>query len=58
MVGHETRRSQSIQGCNVSNVDTGEAFKGKLSIMNIETKEYWQSEAVWKLYPNEHGRNK
>jgi serine/threonine protein phosphatase 1 len=47
-----------MQGCNVWNVDTGAAFKGKLSIMNIETKEYWQSEAVWELYAGEVGRNK
>jgi serine/threonine protein phosphatase 1 len=47
-----------MQGCNVWNVDTGAAFKGKLSIMNIETKEYWQSEPLWELYPNEQGRNR
>jgi serine/threonine protein phosphatase 1 len=44
----------AIQGCNVWNID----FKGKLSIINIETKEYWQSEPVWELYANEVGRNK
>jgi serine/threonine protein phosphatase 1 len=47
-----------MQGCNVWNVDTGAAFKGKLSIMDIETKEYWQSEPVWELYKGEVGRNK
>jgi serine/threonine protein phosphatase 1 len=47
-----------MQGSNVWNVDTGAAFKGKLSIMNIETKEYWQSDAVWELYVGEVGRNK
>jgi serine/threonine protein phosphatase 1 len=47
-----------MQGCNVWNVDTGAAFKGKLTIMNIETKEYWQSEPVWELYVGEVGRNK
>jgi serine/threonine protein phosphatase 1 len=46
-----------MQGCNVWNVDTGAAYKGKLSIMNIETKEYWQSEALWELYAGEVGRN-
>jgi len=46
-----------MQGCNVWNVDTGAAFKGKLSIMNIDTKEFWQSDPVWKLYPGESGRN-
>jgi serine/threonine protein phosphatase 1 len=47
-----------MQGCNVWNVDTGAAFNGKLSIMNIDTKEYWQSVAVYELYSNETGRNK
>jgi serine/threonine protein phosphatase 1 len=47
-----------MQGCNVWNVDTGAAFTGKLSLMNIDTKEYWQSDAVKNLYPGEKGRNR
>ena len=39
------------------NIDTGAAFFGPLTIMNIDTKEYWQSEPLFKLYPNEIGRN-
>lgn len=46
-----------MQGCNVWNIDTGAAFKGKLSIMNLITKQFWQSDPLWQLYPNEHGRN-
>jgi serine/threonine protein phosphatase 1 len=42
---------------NVWNVDTGAAFKGKISMMDVDSKEIWQSEAVFKLYPNEFGRN-
>ena len=42
---------------NVWNIDTGAAFKGSLSILNIDTKEYWQSTAVHELYPEEKGRN-
>ena len=42
---------------NVWNVDTGAAFLGRLSIMNIESKEFWQSDPVWELYPEEQGRN-
>ena len=41
----------------VWNVDTGAAFKGKLTIMDIDTKEFWQSDALPKLYPYENGRN-
>lgn len=42
---------------NVWNIDTGAAFKGSLSILNVATKEYWQSTAVHELYPEEKGRN-
>lgn len=42
---------------NVINVDTGAAFKGTLTIMDIDTKEYWQSDVLPELYPNEKGRN-
>jgi serine/threonine protein phosphatase 1 len=47
-----------MQGCNVWNVDTGAAFTGPLTIMDIDTKEFWQSEPVKDLYPEEMGRNK
>ena len=43
---------------NVWNIDTGAAFKGRLTALDIVSKEYWQSDPVWKLYPNENGRNK
>jgi serine/threonine protein phosphatase 1 len=42
---------------NVWNLDTGAAFKGKISMLDIETKEIWLSDFVFKLYPNEFGRN-
>ena len=41
----------------VWNVDTGAAFKGKLTIMDVDTKEFWQSDSLPELYPNENGRN-
>lgn len=43
---------------NVWNIDTGAAFTGKLSIFDTETKEFWQSDNLPDLYPNEKGRNK
>lgn len=46
-----------MQGCNVWDVDTGAAFTGPLTIMDIDTKEFWQSEPVKDLYPDEKGRN-
>ena len=47
-----------MQGCNVWNIDTGAAFTGRLSMMDIDTKQIWQSEVVKNLYPGEKGRNK
>lgn len=41
----------------VTNVDTGAAFKGRITIMDIDTATYWQSDPVFTLYPNEQGRN-
>jgi serine/threonine protein phosphatase 1 len=42
---------------NVWNIDTGAAFKGTLSMMDVDSKQYWQSDPVYTLYPNEKGRN-
>ena len=38
------------------NLDTGAAFKGALTIMDIDSKEFWQSDVLSDLYPNELGR--
>jgi serine/threonine protein phosphatase 1 len=46
-----------VQMANVWNVDTGAAFKGPLTIMDIDTKEFWQSEPLNNLYFDEKGRN-
>lgn len=42
---------------NVWNMDTGAAFTGALSIMDIDTKKFWQSDLLTSLYPDEKGRN-
>lgn len=60
-IGHTptTRIGQTVpvnKAC-IWNVDTGAAFKGPLTILDINTKEYWQSDALPSLYPNETGRN-
>jgi serine/threonine protein phosphatase 1 len=47
-----------MQGCNVWNIDTGAAFTGKLSIIDADSKQFWQSDVVAQLYPGEIGRNK
>lgn len=46
-----------VQRACVWNVDTGAAFKGPLTIMDVATKEFWQSEPLHKLYFDEKGRN-
>lgn len=60
-IGHTPTTNYEIQiplnKANVWNIDTGAAFTGKLSCLDIETKEFWQSEALPSLYPNEQGRN-
>lgn len=42
--------------CNVWNLDTGCGYNGRLSIMDVDTKEYWQSTTVQTLYPGQFGR--
>jgi serine/threonine protein phosphatase 1 len=45
-----------IKRCNVWNLDQGAGWNGKLTIMNVDTEEYWQSDNVLELYPNVRGR--
>lgn len=60
-IGHTpvTRIGETIpvQKACVWNIDTGAAFKGPLTIMDVDTKEFWQSEPLNNLYFNEKGRN-
>ncbi|MDI1254865.1 MAG: metallophosphoesterase family protein [Flavobacterium sp.] len=46
-----------VQKANVINVDTGAAFKGPLTVMDADSKSYWQSDFLPDLYPGEKGRN-
>jgi serine/threonine protein phosphatase 1 len=60
-IGHTpvTRIGKTIptQKACVWNLDTGAAFKGPLTIMDVDTKEFWQSEPLNNLYFDEKGRN-
>jgi serine/threonine protein phosphatase 1 len=47
-----------INIANVWNIDTGAAFKGKVTGINIDSKVFFQSDNLPDLYPNEKGRNK
>lgn len=61
-IGHTPTTNFNVEipmnAVNIWNVDTGAAFKGRISGMDIETKQYLQSDPVYSLYPNEKGRNK
>lgn len=60
-IGHTpvTKIEQTIpiQKATVWNIDTGAAFNGPLTILDVDTKEFWQSEPLNELYFNEKGRN-
>jgi len=50
--------AEPMNAANVWNVDTGAAFKGRLTGMDVDSKIFWQSDNLPLLYPNEKGRNK
>lgn len=60
-IGHtpvtKINETAPIQKASVWNIDTGAAFNGPLTVMDIETKEFWQSDLLSKLYPDQKGRN-
>ena len=51
------KKDTPIHAANIWNLDTGAGFKGKLTLMNVETKEYFQSDFASELYPEYTGRN-
>ncbi len=61
-VGHTTTQwfkadgTEPLNMCNVWNLDTGAGWSGKLTIMNADTKTYWQSDLAKELYPDAPGR--
>lgn len=56
-VGHTSiRDGLPKKYCNLINLDTGCGWSGKLTIMDVYTEEYWQSDFSKKYYPNEKGR--
>jgi serine/threonine protein phosphatase 1 len=50
-------KTEPVQMACVWNIDTGAAFKGPLTILDVDTKEFWQSEPLSTLYFDEKGRN-
>ena len=61
-IGHTPTTNFNVEvpmnAVNIWNIDTGAAFKGRLSGVNIDTKDVFQSDNLPALYPNETGRNK
>jgi serine/threonine protein phosphatase 1 len=58
-IGHTSTSREFLEPqkrCEIWNMDQGAGWEGKLSIMDIETKEFWQSDMVKELYPNVKGR--
>ena len=59
-VGHTTtevyKTLKPVHACNVWDIDTGGGWGGKLTIMDIDSYEYWQSDLVPDLYPHIPGR--
>ncbi|HEY5593266.1 MAG TPA: hypothetical protein VIK55_19900 [Paludibacter sp.] len=44
------------KNCNVWNLDTGGGWEGKITIMNVDNEEFWQSDKCSNLYPEIAGR--
>jgi|SRR6185295_10711284 len=61
-IGHTTcskiDNMKPVCAGGVWNLDTGAGWEGKLTIMDVDTKEYWQSDVVTTLYPEETARRK
>lgn len=60
-LGHTTTQiingtTTPIHACNVWCLDTGAGYRGKLTILDVDSHEYWQSDSAKELYPNDHGR--
>lgn len=60
-IGHTAttswKKDTPMQASIIYNLDTGAGFNGKLTIMDVDTKEIWQSDLVQELYKDGKGRN-
>jgi serine/threonine protein phosphatase 1 len=61
-IGHTPTTNYGVEtpmnACNVWNIDTGAAFHGRVSALDIDSKAFKQSDPVYLMYPGETGRNK
>jgi len=55
-LGHTTtafwKTNHPMHAANLWNLDTGGGSEGRLTIMNLHTKQYWQSDLLRELYPD------
>ncbi|MCS3867508.1 serine/threonine protein phosphatase 1 [Chryseobacterium ginsenosidimutans] len=49
--------TKPVNKANIWNLDTGAAFTGSLTMMDVNTKQFWQSDPLPSLYLDEKGRN-
>ena len=53
-IGHTTTEHfetlEPLNVCNIWDLDTGAGWSGKLTLMDVDTKEYWQSDLTQDLY--------
>jgi len=59
-IGHTStccygKKTPIING-GVINIDTGGGYEGKLTIMDLDTKEYWQSDKAFEIYFPDDGK--
>jgi serine/threonine protein phosphatase 1 len=53
-IGHTALgQTKPEKRCNCWNLDTGAGYAGKLTMMNVETEEYWQSDSNKALYSDQ-----
>ena len=60
-IGHTTTECWNttlpMHAANIWNLDTGAGMYGKLTIIDVDTMTYWQSDKGSELYPDYKGRN-
>lgn len=60
-IGHTStqfwKQNTPMHAANIWNLDTGGGMFGFVSIMNVKTKEFWQSDSGQELYSEYKGRN-
>ena len=59
-IGHTStqfwKENTPMHAANIWNLDTGGGWHGFVTIMDVDTKEYWQSDSGKELYPEFKGR--